>query len=65
LKASLKQAPELLNDNNPNNDASVCNKLDSFIQKVTNNVNNGQLTQEQGEILQEQAIAIMTELECF
>ena len=64
LTAQLSQATKLLNDNNPDNDDAVCDKLDSFILEVYKKFFNGQLAVEDAILLLEKANAISVELGC-
>jgi len=65
LKGPLHQATKLLSDDNPNNDNTACNKLTTFIEEQVNYyLSNGQLTQEQADILTQQAQSIKLELGC-
>jgi hypothetical protein len=64
LLAPLNQAINLLNDNNPNNDVSVCNRLDAFIIEVGTKELNGQLTAAQADELGASANAIKAALGC-
>jgi hypothetical protein len=43
----LKDASNILNEDNPNNDRSACGKLDAFIKKVSTNDRHGILTADQ------------------
>jgi hypothetical protein len=51
----LKDASDILNDDNPNNDRSACGKLDAFIKKVSTNDRHGILTADQAGDLRTQA----------
>ena len=55
---------KLLEDNNPINDAVVCDKLNSFLGQVNSKEANGQLTSAQAAELRQQAVAILNSLEC-
>jgi hypothetical protein len=64
LLGPLHNAVNLLTDNDPTNDASVCSKLDSFLSQVDAKAANGQLTPQQAADLRQQATAIETSLGC-
>jgi hypothetical protein len=64
LKSNLPQAAQLLNDGNPNNDNAACGILNSFLQKVSQQLQNGKITEEQSIILSAKANVIITELGC-
>jgi hypothetical protein len=64
LNGPLHNAINLLNDNDPTNDADVCSKLDSFLLQVNAKEANGQLTPQQAADLRQQATAIETSLGC-
>ena len=64
LTAPLNQAVNLLQDNNPNNDVSVCNQLNALIQKVNAQISAHKLTQEQADQLIQKAQLIKNALGC-
>jgi hypothetical protein len=64
LKSNLQEIEQLLNDGNPNNDGAVCGKLNSFVQKVDEKLENNEITEEQATILSDRANSIITELGC-
>lgn len=64
LLAPLNQAINLLNDNNPANDAAVCGDLNAFINQVNAKEANGQLTAAQAAQLSQLANAIKASLGC-
>ena len=65
LKAQLSQATKLLYDDNPNNDGTVCDKLDSFILEAFNEkFLDGKLSAEDAALLIGKANAISEELGC-
>jgi dipeptidyl aminopeptidase/acylaminoacyl peptidase len=64
LTAPLKQASDILSDDNPNNDEAACGKLGAFINKVNANEGRGTLTTEQADELRTQAEDIMSRLDC-
>lgn len=64
LNGPLSNAIKLLTDNDPSNDADVCNKLDSFLSQVNAKEANGQLTSQQAADLRQQATTIETSLGC-
>jgi hypothetical protein len=64
LTAPLNQAVNLLEDNNPNNDVSVCNQLNAFIEKVNAQKQNNRLSQEQANQLIQAAQSIRNALNC-
>ena len=64
LNVRLKNAIELLIDNNPENDEAVCGSLDAFLAQVNSKEANKQLTLSQAANLRQQAIAIKNILGC-
>jgi hypothetical protein len=64
LLAPLKQAVNILENNNPTDDVSVCNKLNAFIQKVNAQTQNNRLSQEQANQLIQAAQLIRNSLSC-
>jgi hypothetical protein len=64
LTAPLHQSTNLLNDDNPNNDVAVCNKLDAFINEVNAKEGSGQLTPTQANDLRQAANDIKAEIGC-
>jgi hypothetical protein len=62
--APLKEASDILSDDNPNNDKAVCGKLGAFINQVNANERGGTLTAEQADELRTQAENIMNQLDC-
>jgi hypothetical protein len=64
LKSNLQQTAQLLNDGNPNNDRAACGIFSSFLQKINQQLENEQMTQEQATILSGKANVIITELGC-
>lgn len=64
LTAPINQAVNILEDNNPTNDVSVCNKLNAFIQQVNAQTQNNSLTQEQSNLLIQAAQSIQNSLGC-
>jgi hypothetical protein len=53
--AALEEVSDILNDNNPNNDESACDKLGDFIIEVNTNERRGTLTPDQADNLRTQA----------
>jgi hypothetical protein len=64
LLATLNNAQQTLDDGNPNNDSSVCGKLDAFLEKVDQNEAQGKLSAAQAEELRTTAEAIMDDIAC-
>jgi hypothetical protein len=64
LKSNLQQTAQLLKDGNPDNDRAACGILSSFLQKVNQQLENDQITEEQATILSGKANIIITELGC-
>jgi hypothetical protein len=64
LTAPLKEASDILDDDNPNNDKAACGKLGAFINQVNANESRGTLTAEEVDELRTQAEAIMNQLDC-
>lgn len=64
LTAPLNQAVNIIEDDNPNNDVSVCNQLNAFIQQVNAHTQNNRLTQEQANQLIQSAQSIQVSLGC-
>ena len=64
LTAPIRQASDLLNDDNPENDISACGRLDAFIREVNTAERRGTLTEDQANDLRTQATDIRTELGC-
>ena len=64
LTAPIRQASDLLNDDNPENDISACGRLDAFIREVNTAERRGTLTEDQANDLRTQAADIRTELGC-
>jgi hypothetical protein len=65
LTAPLKEASDILNDDNPNNDNAVCGKLGAFINQVNAAERRGALTAQQADELRTQAeVTIMNQLDC-
>ena len=64
LKAPLNQAVNILENNNPTDDVSVCNKLNAFIQQVNAQTQNNRLSQEQANQLIQSAQSIQNSLGC-
>jgi hypothetical protein len=62
LTAPLKEASDILNDNNPNNDKAVCGKLGAFINKVNAAERRDMLTGDQADELRTQAEDITIKL---
>jgi hypothetical protein len=61
----LREASDILNDDNPNNDRAVCGKLGAFINQVNANEGRGTLTADQADVLRTQAEdIIMNQLDC-
>jgi hypothetical protein len=64
LTAPLNQAVNILENNIPTDDVSVCNKLNAFIQQVNAQTQNNRLTQEQSNQLIQAAQSIRNALNC-
>jgi hypothetical protein len=64
LTAPLRQAVDLLSDDNPNNDESACGRLDAFLNQVDAAERRGDITEQQATDLRTQATDIRTELGC-
>jgi YVTN family beta-propeller protein len=64
LTAPLKEASDILNDDNPNNDRAVCGKLGAFINQVDANERRDTLTVDQADELRTQAENIRNNLDC-
>lgn len=64
IAAPLKEASDILTDDNPNNDKSACGKLDASIRQIDASERRGTLTEEQANNLRTQATDIRTELDC-
>jgi WD40 repeat protein len=65
LTAPLKEASDILSDDNPNNDKAVCGKLGAFINQVNAAERRGTLTPDQADDLRTQAEdIIMNQLDC-
>jgi hypothetical protein len=62
LKGPLNEAAEKLTDNNPNNDISICNKLATYGEHINEELSEGNIREEQAEILTGQVSAIMTDV---
>jgi len=63
LRAPLKQAQDVLDDDNPKNDGAVCGKINAFINMV--NAQEGKkLTSEQAEKLREAAQSVKESIGC-
>jgi hypothetical protein len=60
----LKEASDILNDDNPNNDVSVCGKLGAFINQVNANERRGTLTADDANVLRTQAEDVRDALDC-
>jgi len=64
LNGPLHNAIQLLEDHDPTNDISVCDKLASFIEQVNAKEANGQLTLDQAVELRQQAMDLQNSLGC-
>ena len=64
LTAPLNQAVNILENNIPTDDVSVCNKLNAFLQQVNAQTQNNRLTQEQSNQLIQAAQSIRNALNC-
>jgi sugar lactone lactonase YvrE len=64
LAAPLRQAHELLSDNNPNNDNGACGKLSAFEKQVDQKEKQGKLSAEDAEAFRLQSIQIRVALGC-
>ena len=64
LNGPLHNTIRFLEDNNPSNDAAVCDKLSSFLKQVDAKEANGKLTAQQAEELRRQATLIHNSLGC-
>jgi hypothetical protein len=65
LGAQLGQASTLLTDNNPNNDAAACGKLDAFMSQVKAKAKVGQLSPGQADQLLQAANVVKASLGCL
>jgi hypothetical protein len=64
LTAPLKEASDILSDDNPNNDNAACGRLDAFINQLNANERRGTLTADQADDLRTQAEDIENALDC-
>jgi hypothetical protein len=64
LTAPLKEASDILNDDNPNNDKAACGKLGAFINQVNANERSDTLTADEADELRTQAEDIRNALDC-
>ena len=64
LRGPMNQAERLLNNGNPRNDGAVCNKLDSFLNHVQDQLADGNLTAAQAASLTAFGEAIKASLGC-
>jgi hypothetical protein len=62
--ATLEEVSNILNDGNPNNDESACDKLGAFINQVNAAEGRDTLTAEQADDLRTQGEDIMNQLDC-
>ena len=64
LTAPLRQAVNLLNDDNPNNDVSACGRLGAFLNQVDAAERRGAISEQQASDLRTQAEDIRSDLGC-
>lgn len=64
LTAPLQEVSDILNDDNPENDSSACNRLNAFISEVNAAERRDDITEDQADDLRTQAEDIRSELEC-
>lgn len=64
LAGPLNQVVDILNDNNPNNDAAACGKLGAFMNQVNAKEKSGALTSGESDGLRQSAEAIGASLGC-
>jgi Tol biopolymer transport system component len=64
LTAVLNEVLNILNDNNPNNDESVCRTFDGFINQVNANERSDTLTADEADELSTQSEEIRNALDC-
>ena len=64
IAAPLKEASNILTDDNPNNDKSACGKLDASIRQTDAAERRGTLTEQEADDLRTQAEDIRSDLGC-